>query len=124
MFYNIFIDMKKKLIITETQLKRLKVKLNEETQHAMTVNKIKTELNNHYEPIEKYVRKGGEYNSTTMVKNKVDEEEISIADLFSYLKHQFKIDDKNNKFLEQIITDWVSGNIGDDNTLSRNVPLL
>ena len=128
----IFIVMKKKLIITESQLERLKLKLNEHNTHTSIVKQLKNELDSNYEPIEKYVRKGGEYFPTAMVKNKVDEEEISVADLYEYMKNKHKIGETNEtlsknapskEFLKQVITDWMCGNITDDYSLSKNVPL-
>jgi hypothetical protein len=115
--------MKKKLIITESQLNRLRVKLNEENQHARTVKQIKDILDSTYEPIEKYVRKGGEYSNSAMVKNKIDDEEITIAQLFKYLKHSSGLSEENAPLIKQAIKDWMFGNIGDDYTLSKNVPL-
>lgn len=133
----IFIDMKKKLIITESQLERLKLKLNEDSTHALIVKQLKNELDSNYEPIEKYARKGGEYTPTAMVKNKVDEEEMSIAELYEYMQHKFNIGDKSidetgethpkntpsKEFLKQVITDWMTGNISDDYSLSKMIPL-
>lgn len=115
--------MKKKLIITESQLERLKLKLNEETQHGRTVKKIKDILDSSYEPIEKYIRKGGEYSNSAMVKNKIDDEEISIAQLFKYLKHATGLGDENAEIIKQTIKDWMFGTLGDNNTLSKNIPL-
>ena len=133
----IFIDMKKKLIITESQLERLKVILKEENTHALIVKQLKNELDSNYEPIEKYVRKGGEYSPTSMVKCLTDEEEISVKELYDYLKYKYgigdesidKTDDKlikkvpSKKFLKQVIADWVNGNIGEDYTLSKIIPI-
>lgn len=115
--------MKNKLIITESQLERLKVKLNEENQHARIVKQIKDVLDSTYEPIDKYVRKGGEYSNTVMVKNKIDDEELTIEQLFKYIKHSTDLTDENSPIIKQTIKDWVFGNIDDDNALSKNVPL-
>ena len=126
--------MKKKLIITESQLQRLKKILNEQTAHSLVVKQLKNELDSNYEPIEKFVRKGGEYSSTAMVKVKTDEEEIPVKELYEYLKYKFNIDDTidedgsskstaSTKFLKQVIEDWMFGRIKDDYTLSKNVPL-
>lgn len=129
--------MKKKFIITESQLERLKLKLNEDNTHALIVKQLKNELDSNYEPIEKYARKGGEYSPTAMVKNKVDEEEMSVAELYEYMQHKFNIGnepiDETNKthpkntpskeFLKQVITDWMCGNITDNYSLSKIVPL-
>ena len=133
----IFIDMKKKLIITESQLERLKVKLNEQNTHALIVKQLKNELDSNYEPIEKYVRKGGEYFPTAMVKSLTDEEEISVADLYEYMQHIHNINDKpidetdgtpnkkpfSKEFLKQVIEDWMFGKITDDYSLSKLTPL-
>lgn len=133
----IFIDMKKKLIITESQLERLKIILNEENRHALVVKQLKTELDSNYEPIEKYVRKGGEYSPTAMVKSLTDEEEISVKELYDYMKYKHGIGDEsidetndtshNNKpskeFLKQVIEDWMFGKINDDYSLSKIIPL-
>jgi hypothetical protein len=128
----IFIDMKKKLIITESQLERLKIILKEENTHALIVKQLKKELDSNYEPIEKYVRKGGEYSPTAMVKCLTDEEEISVKELYDYMKYKFGIGDESKdeskkvpskEFLKLLITDWVNGNISDDYSLSKNIPI-
>jgi hypothetical protein len=124
--------MKKKLIITESQLERLKIKLNEHNTHALIVKQLKHELDSNYEPIEKYARKGGEYSPTAMIKSLTDEEEISVKDLYEYMKYKHgigEVDETKSKntpskeFLKQVITDWVNGNISDDYLLSNNTPL-
>ena len=133
----IFIDMKKKLIITESQLERLKVILNEENTHASIVKQLKNELDSNYEPIEKYVRKGGEYSPTAMVKSLTDEEEISVKELYEYMKYKHGIGDEaidetsdtptknkpSKELLKQVIEDWMFGKISDDYSLSKLIPL-
>ena len=128
--------MKKKLIITESQLERLKVILNEQNTHALVVKQLKADLDANYEPIEKYVRKGGEYSPTAMVKCLTDEEEISVKELYDYMKYKHSIGDDidettdkpvkktpSKEFLKQVITDWVNGNISSDYSLSKVIPL-
>jgi hypothetical protein len=129
--------MKKKLIITESQLERLKIILNEENRHALVVKQLKNDLDSNYEPIEKYVRQGGEYFPTAMVKSLTDEEEISVKDLYEYMKYrhgigQESIDETNDtpnnnkpskEFLKQVIKDWMFGKINDDYSLSKIIPL-
>ena len=129
--------MKKKLIITESQLERLKIILNEENRHALVVKQLKNDLDSNYEPIEKYVRQGGEYFPTAMVKSLTDEEEISVKDLYEYMKYrhgigQEAIDETNDtpnnnkpskEFLKQVIKDWMFGKINDDYSLSKIIPL-
>ena len=51
--------MKKKLIITEGQLQRLKTTLTENAMHSRIVKQMKEELDLNYEPVEKFVREGG-----------------------------------------------------------------
>jgi hypothetical protein len=133
----IFIDMKKKLIITESQLERLKVILNEENTHALIVKQLKNELDSNYEPVEKFVRQGGEYHPTAMIKSLTDEEELSVNDLYEYMQYKYGINDKpideteevsnkkpfSKKFLKQVIEDWMLGKINDDYSLSKIVSL-
>ena len=120
MFYKIFIDMKNRIIITESQYKRLMKTINEESTHSLAVKQLKKELNASYMPVNKYVRKGGVYNDVTMIKNLIDDEEISVKSLRDFLKDKFKLED--NDFIEQVIRDWVSGK-GLDEPLSKNIPL-
>lgn len=112
--------MKKKLIITEAQLKRLEQMLEENTAHSSLVKQMKSELDKNYEPIEKYVREGGEYFEKPMVKVKADDECISPKSLFEYLKFKYKV---NDEFTKQVIRDWMFGNITDDFRLSKNISM-
>jgi hypothetical protein len=116
----IFIDMKKKLIITEGQLQRLKTTLTENTMHSRIVKQMKEELDLNYEPVEKFVREGGEYFEKPMVKIKSDNEIISPKSLYEYMKHKYKMGDD---FTKQVIKDWVYGKITDDYRLSKNIPM-
>jgi hypothetical protein len=112
--------MKKKLIITESQLQRLKVTLTENNAHAIMVKRIKEDLDTNYEPVEKFVKEGGEYSSVPMFMIKIDEEVITAEKLFEYLKTKHKVGDE---FLGQVIKDWVDKKISDDYSLSKNIPL-
>jgi len=112
--------MKKKLIITETQLKNLK-KLITETAHSRMVKKISEELNQIYKVVNNVVREGGDYHSTIMFENQIDGESISAKDLFEYLKHKHVV---GEEFIKQVIKDWVDGRITDDYRLSKNTPLM
>lgn len=112
--------MKKRLIITESQLERLKVNLNEGTVHSTMVKRMKEELDMNYAPIEKFVREGGDYHSQPMIMVKADEESITPKALFEYLKHKYETGDE---FIKQVIRDWVDGKITDDFRLSKNVAL-
>ena len=111
--------MKKKLIITETQLKKLTLKLNE-TAHSAMVKKIKEELDANYQPIMKFVRQGGDYRNQPMLEIKLDGEAITPEALFKYLNRKYIV---SEEFLQQVIRDWVDGKITDDYRLSKNVSL-
>lgn len=109
--------MKKKLIITETQLKNLSIYLTENT-HSNLVKQMKTELDANYEPISKFVRAGGEYYEKPMITVKVDGEIITPKDLYNYIKNKY---DVGVEFIKQVISDWIFGRISDDYRLSKNV---
>ncbi len=111
--------MKKKLIITETQLKNLKFKINE-TAHSSMVKKIKEELDANYQPITKFIRQGGDYKNQPMLEVKVDGEAITPEALFKYLNSKYIV---GEDFIQQVIKDWVDGKITDDYRLSKNVSL-
>ena len=111
--------MKKKLIITETQLKNLTLKLNE-TAHSSMVKKIKEELDANYQPIMKFIRQGGDYKNQPMLEVKVDGEAITPEALYKYLNRKYIV---GEEFLQQVIRDWVDGTITDDYRLSKNVSL-
>lgn len=112
--------MKQKIIITESQLERLKLNLKEGTAHSSIVKQMKTELDTNYQPINKFIRKGGEYFEKPMIMIKADEEAITPRALFDYLKSKYKTGDN---FTKQVISDWVYGKITDDYRLSKNVSL-
>lgn len=113
--------MKKKIIITESQFKRLEKSLKESTAHSSVVKQIKTELDANYEPIEKFVREGGEYFEKPMVMVKADKETITPKSLYEYLKYKYKMGDE---FTKQVIRDWMYGNISDEYQLSKNVSMF
>jgi hypothetical protein len=112
--------MKKKLIITESQLERLKSTINESVVHSNMVKRMKEDLDKNYQPIEKFVREGGEYESRPMIMVNADEETITPKDLYEYLKYKYKM---GETFTKQVIRDWVDGKITDDFRLSKNVAL-
>ena len=111
--------MKKKLIITESQLERLKLRITEGA-HSSIVKQMKEELDMNYSPIEKFVREGGEYFEKPMIMVKADEEAITPKALYEYMKSKYKAGDE---FTKQVIRDWMHGNITDDHRLSKNVAL-
>jgi hypothetical protein len=112
--------MKKKILITESQWKTLKQNLYEANAHAHMVKTLKEFLDNYYERVDTYVREGGEYFDKIMIKNKIDEELMSVKSLYEYMNYKF---DVNEEFIKQVIRDWVSGNINDNYQLTKNVSL-
>ena len=110
--------MKKKLIITESQLERLKQSINENSVHSRIVKRMKEELDANYAPISKVVREGGDYSQQPMIEVKVDGEAISVKDLYEYMRYKYKV---SKPFTQQVIKDWVDGKITDDYRLSKNI---
>ncbi len=112
--------MKKKLIITESQLESLKRNIQEGEVFSRMVGRIKKDLDMNYEPMIGVMRKGGEYSEEPMVKIKIDGETITPKALFDYIKFKYKMGDD---FIKQVISDWMFGKIDDTNRLSKNVAL-
>lgn len=112
--------MKTKLIITESQFNKIKTVLSENTMHARMVKEMKNFLEANYTPTENYVREGGEYFGKTMFKVNADEELVSAKQVYEYMLYKFGL---SEVFTKQVIKDWVSGNIGEDYMLSKNVSM-
>ena len=116
----IFIGMKRKLIITESQMNKLKSTLSENHRFTSMVKQMAEDLTANYSPSENYVREGGEYSTKRMIKVNLDEELISPKALFEYMKSKYKMGDE---FTQQVINDWYFGRFKEDYGLSKNVPL-
>jgi len=116
----ILINMKKKLIITEGQLERLKTNLKEGSIHSNIIKQMKEDLDTNYEPVEKFVREEGEYFEKPMIMIKVDQEVITPKSLYEYFKDKYKM---GEEFTKQVIRDWMYGNITDDYRLSKNITM-
>jgi len=99
---------------------RLKQYIVEGSESAKFVKMMKEELDANYEVSNTFVREGGEYSNSPMIKVKVDEELITPKALYEYLSYKYK---KGRKFTEQVIRDWVDNKISDNYMLSKNVPL-
>jgi hypothetical protein len=112
--------MKKKIIITESQMNRLRFNLVENSAHSVMVKQMKEELDSNYEPVAKFVREGGEYFEKPMITVKADNEVITPKSLYEYMKYKYKV---NDEFIKQVISDWMFNKITDDYGLSKNVPL-
>jgi hypothetical protein len=108
-----------KLIITESQYKKILNHINENNLHQKLVEKLVQDLNMNYEPMLGVVRENGEYKEEPMIKIKVDGEGITPRELFEYFKKKYKLGDS---FIQQVIQDWMFGNIK-NNQLTKNVPI-
>lgn len=109
-----------KVIITEKQLEVIKNSLSENNAHESLVEKLIADLNKNYEPMLGIMRENGEYYEEPMVKIKADESSITPKELFEYFKKKYQLGDP---FTQQVIKDWMFGNIRDGNRLSKNVPI-
>lgn len=112
--------MAKKIIITEGQYNRLEKMLTESTAYTRVVRQMKEEMDANYEPVEKFVREGGEYSEKPMIMVKADNEVITPKSLFEYMKYKYKMGDE---FTKQVIRDWMFGGITKHFSLSKNVPM-
>ena len=107
--------MTKKLIISETQLRRLT-----ETIHETNVLMLKDFLDTSYEPLDAVYQKGGEFHNDNMIKNKINNEPIELGELLAYMENKFKF---SHAFIKQVINDWYFGRIGHDCQLTKIVSL-
>lgn len=119
-FNQIFINMRKKLIISENQLLILKNYICEQDAHETIIKRITDDLNLNYEPSKGTFKKGGEYHEESMILNKVNQELMTAKSLVDYFHYKHKL---SVEFLKQIINDWFNGNLNNDNNLSRNVSI-
>jgi hypothetical protein len=55
-----------------------------------------------------------------MFKVNADEELISAKQLYEYMLYKYGL---SESFTQQVIKDWVSGKISEDNMLSKHVPM-
>lgn len=115
--------MKKKVIITESQLKTIVKRLNENEQATMIVKAIADDLLMNYEPALATVNDGLEYNHKAIITKKVDGDKLSASALFDYLTTKYpKVTDE---FIQQIITDWYNGVLNGTNyNLSKTTKFM
>ena len=111
--------MKKRLIISEGQLVRLKSLLNESEYHEVMVKEISSNLDSNYDRAEETYRDGNEYKKRLVFQVKDIGEVVTPHDLLEYLKLKYEVGDE---FLKQVITDWCDRNIV-DGMLSKNVSI-
>ena len=93
--------------------------LNETNFHEALVEKLVSDLNTNYEPMLGIVREDGEYHESPMIKIKVDDTEITPAELYLYFRKKYNL---GKEFTKQVIRDWMFGTL-DGNKLSKNVAI-
>ena len=111
--------MRKKIIITESQLSKLNYFIMESTRHELAVKEVSEELSKNYRKALETYRDANEYKQRKVFEIRYDGQLISPENLLKYFKLKYNYGDK---FLEQIITDWCDDNIK-DGRLSKNVGL-
>lgn len=115
--------MKKKVIITESQLNKIVQTINESEQVKLVVKNIADFLLKNYEPALATVNNGLEYTRKSIITKKVDGDKLSAAALFDYLGNKFP--QVSDEFLQQVITDWYNGVLdGKNYRLSKNIKFM
>ena len=109
--------MKRKLIITESQLKSLAEFLTEDTDYSHIVKMIETDLNKNYRKAIETYRDGNEYKQRKVFEILFDGNLISPEKLLEYFKLKYPY---GVGFLKQVIQDWCDGKIN-NGFLSKNI---
>lgn len=111
--------MKKKLIISETQLSKIASYIVENTRYQHMVEIILDDLEKNYKKaIETYEDVvAGDYQQRKVFEVKVSGEVIDPLALSEYIQKKYKV---SEEFSQQILDDWCSGNIN-NGLLSRDV---
>ena len=113
--------MKKKIIITENQLKVITNLLAEDTDHSTIVKDIVKHLSTNYKKAIETYRDGNEYNQKKVFEIIADGQLISGEDLLKYFKLRYN---HGVGFLMQVINDWCDGYPGlEKGMLSKNISL-
>ena len=111
--------MKKKLIISETQLKKIANYIAENTRYKEMVETIVSDLEKNYKKaIETYEDVvSGDYQQRKVFEIKVSGELIDPLALSEYIQKKYKV---GKEFSQQILDDWCSGSIN-NGLLSKDV---
>jgi hypothetical protein len=112
--------MKRKLIISESQYKRLNKFLFENTRYATMVNTITDDLNRNYNKVIETYRENGEYKQRKSFEIIVDGQIISPKNLLEYLRKKYEV---GEGFLKQLLEDWCNNKIK-DGFLSKSIGLM
>tara|TARA_R110000796_G_scaffold61077_2_gene141366 strand:+ start:13042 stop:13383 length:342 start_codon:yes stop_codon:yes gene_type:complete len=111
--------MKKKLVITESQLKMLTNILLEDTDYSVIVKTIEEDLNKNYRRAVEVYRDGNEYKKRKVFEIIFDGNLISGEDLLKYFKLKYN---HGSEFIKQVINDWDKDLIN-NGMLSKNIGL-
>jgi hypothetical protein len=111
--------MKKKLIISETQLNELASYIAENTKYQHMVEIIVDDLEKNYrKAVETYEDVvSGDYQERKVFEIKVSDEVIDPLTLSEYIQKKYKV---SEEFSKQILDDWCSGSIN-NGLLSKDI---
>jgi hypothetical protein len=111
--------MKKKLIISETQLNKLASYIAENTKYQHMVEIIVDDLEKNYrKAVETYEDVvSGDYQQRKVFEIKVSDEVIDPLTLSEYIQKKYKV---SEEFSQQILDDWCSGSIN-NGLLSKDI---
>jgi len=112
--------MKRKLIITESQLKSITKFLVENTDHSSIVKMLETDLNKNYRKAIETYRDGNQYKQRKVFEIIFDGNLITPDKLLKYFK--LKHPSYGVGFLKQVIQDWCDDKIN-NGVLSKNIGL-
>lgn len=112
--------MRKRVIITESQLKNVVRLIKENEQYKQLVRRIADDLILNYEQAIGTVDNGLEFTHKNLVTKKVDGSQATLGGLHNYLSAKYP--NVTSEFIKQIITDWYNGILdGKNYQLSKNV---
>lgn len=114
--------MKRNILITETQLAKIKFFILENEVYANNIKIILKDLVHNYEPVVDAKYNGIEYFDQLNINKKVDNKRISPKDLLDYFIYAYP--NYNPEFIKTVISDWYFDKLTDDLTLSKNVPIF
>jgi hypothetical protein len=114
--------MRKKLRITESQLKTVVKLIKENEQFKHILKKITDDLILNYEQVVGTVNNGVEFTQKELVTKKVDGTQLTLGALLNYMSAKYT--EVTPEFIKQVITDWYNGVLdGKNYKLSKNVKL-
>ena len=92
--------------------------LNESVMET-AVKRVKSYLDDNYEPTEDTFEVGGSFVKKKLIIKLNSDERITLAELFSYLKQEFS--DLTPEFIKEVIIEWGAKTIKSNNLLNKNI---